>query len=155
MHGHSGDDCIRAEKNHASEECGKCEKWSHLGNKPVTTWGSMLYFHEYLAMNMLFLHIFAMTKAHQKHQHESTSTSLLRWSFFLGLLHCFLRFVPFQRSLSTARYCSVLPPSLRHRRCCWAQPGVSWATKKIDETFHWITCWLIGILLMVYEEIPT
>ena len=59
-------------KNHASEECGKCEKWSHFGNKPLTTWGSMFYFHEYLAMNMLFLHIFAMTKSYQKHQHEST-----------------------------------------------------------------------------------
>lgn len=135
VHGHSGDDCIRAEKNHASEECGKCEKWSHVGNKPVTTWGSMLYFHKYLAMNMLFLHIFAMTKPYQKHQHEPTFNIFVAVIFFgfasLFSKICSFSEVPFYGPVLQCAATISSTQKVLNR----AQPGVSWATKKKRPNF--------------------
>lgn len=86
--------------NFASDQCGKialfqqsgkCEKCSHLGNKPVTIRCSMFYFHEYgredlskLAMlNILFLYY--STKSYQKHQHESTFNIFLRCFLWFAL----------------------------------------------------------------------
>ena len=132
--GHSGDGCIQ-DGNFASEQCGKIALFQQSGKCNSVQNGPILETRQSLSsapcstsMNMggrlkqighdNFIFISTMSKSYQTHQHESTFNIFLRW-ISLACFSVFAKIFPFQRSLSTVRYCNVLPPSPQHRRCCW------------------------------------